>query len=63
MADLNALVLVCTLKKSPAESSAQLIGSHVLDELRKHGADGEIVRVVDHDVRFGVTAEIGRAHV
>ena len=59
MADLNALVLVCTLKKSPAESSAELIGSQVLDELRKQGADGEVVRVVDHDVRFGVSADEG----
>ena len=59
MADLNALVLVCTLKKSPAESSAELIGSQVLDELRKHGADGEVVRVVDHDVRFGVAVDEG----
>jgi multimeric flavodoxin WrbA len=31
----------------------------VLDELRKLGADGEIVRVVDHDVRFGVSADEG----
>jgi multimeric flavodoxin WrbA len=59
MADLNALVLVCTLKKSPAQSSAELIGTHVLDELRKHGAEGEVVRVVDHDVRFGVSADEG----
>jgi multimeric flavodoxin WrbA len=59
MSDLTALVLACTLKKSPAESSAELIGNDVLAELRKHDVDGEVVRVVDHDVRFGVSADEG----
>ena len=59
MADLNALVLACSLKKSPAPSSSEQIGKDVLAELRKHGADGEVVRVVDHDVRFGVSADEG----
>jgi multimeric flavodoxin WrbA len=59
MAELTALVLACTLKKSPAESSAELIGTHVLEELRKHDVDGEVVRVVDHDVRFGVSTDEG----
>ena len=31
----------------------------MLDELRKHGAAGEVVRVVDHDVRFGVSTDEG----
>ncbi|MFC6286719.1 flavodoxin family protein [Nocardioides sp. GCM10027113] len=56
---MRALVLSCTLKKSPAESSSVLIGEQVLDELRSHGVDGEVVRVVDHDVRFGVSTDEG----
>lgn len=59
MADLTALVLVCTLSKSPAESSSDLIGRQVLAELGKHDVDGEVVRVVDHDVRFGVSTDEG----
>ena len=59
MADLTALALVCSLKKSPAESSSQLIAADVMAELGKHGVEGEIVRVVDHDVRFGVSADEG----
>jgi multimeric flavodoxin WrbA len=59
MNDLTAVALVCTLKKSPAESSSQLIAEQVLEELGKHGARGEAVRVVDHDVRFGVSADEG----
>src|SRR3954468_9567509 len=57
--DLIALVLVGTLNKSPAESSSELIGRHVLDALEKQGVSGEIVRVVDHDVRFGVSTDEG----
>jgi multimeric flavodoxin WrbA len=57
--DLTALVLVGTLEKSPAESSSELIGRHVLEELTKHCAGGEVVRVVDHDVRFGVSTDEG----
>jgi multimeric flavodoxin WrbA len=59
MTGLTALVLVCTLNKSPAESSSHLIGRQVLDELGKHDVEGEAVRVVDHDVRFGVSTDEG----
>jgi len=59
MTGLTALVLVCTLTKSPAESSSDLIGRQVLDELGKHDVEGEVVRVVDHDVRFGVSTDEG----
>ena len=59
MTDITALVLVCTLNKSPEESSSQLIGRQVLDAMREHGADGEVVRVVDHDVAFGVSTDAG----
>ena len=59
MTGLTALVLVCTLNKSPVESSSDLIGRQVLDELGRHDVEGEVVRVVDHDVRFGVSTDEG----
>jgi multimeric flavodoxin WrbA len=59
MNPLRALVLVCTLEPSPSESSSELLGSQVLGALEEHGAEGELVRVVDHDVRFGVTTDEG----
>ena len=59
MTTLRSLVLVCTLKPSPAESSSDLLGRQVLAELEKEGAPGEVVRVVDHDVRFGVSTDEG----
>jgi multimeric flavodoxin WrbA len=56
---VSALVLNCTLKPSPEESSAGLLASQVLDALQQHGAEGEVLRVVDHDVRFGVSTDEG----
>jgi multimeric flavodoxin WrbA len=56
---LTALVLACTLKPSPAESSSILIGQQLLDALAEHDVDGELVRVVDHGVRFGVSTDEG----
>ncbi|WP_380165664.1 flavodoxin family protein [Jannaschia sp. R86511] len=59
MTDLTALVLTCSLKKSPAPSSSHTIGQEVLDALAEHGVTGEVVRVADHDVRFGVSTDEG----
>ena len=55
----KALVLVCTLKRSPAESSSALLGRQIREEIETHGWLGELVRVVDHDVRFGVSTDEG----
>ncbi|GAA3246215.1 flavodoxin family protein [Dactylosporangium siamense] len=59
MPSLRALVLVCSLKKSPAPSSSELLGREVLAALADHDVDGEVIRVVDHDVRFGVSTDEG----
>ena len=57
--DLKALVLDCTLKKSPAPSSSMLLAEQVVEALGSFDVGAEIVRVVDHDVRFGVTTDEG----
>jgi multimeric flavodoxin WrbA len=59
MATLRALVLGCSLKPSPASSSSELLGREVLAALADHDIDGEFVRVVDHNVRFGVSTDEG----
>ncbi|MEU4311078.1 NAD(P)H-dependent oxidoreductase [Nocardia sp. NPDC024068] len=59
MAAPTALALVCTLKKSPADSSSDLIAHQVLDELARHGVEGSVVRVADYDVAPGITADEG----
>ncbi|MFE5286549.1 flavodoxin family protein [Nocardia sp. NPDC056611] len=58
-AELNAVALVCTLKRSPDESSSDLMARRILDRLAEHGVKGEIVRVVDYDVRPGISADEG----
>lgn len=57
--DLTALVLVGTLTPSPTPSSSELLGRQVLAALGDHGVTGEVVRVVDHDVRPGVQKDMG----
>jgi multimeric flavodoxin WrbA len=59
MDSLRALVLVCTLKKTPAESSSQLIATQLTQAFREEGVESEVIRVVDHDVKFGVTLDEG----
>ena len=56
---LRVLALGCTLKPSPAASSSDLIAGQLLDLFGRHGAVGELVRVVDHDVKPGVEADMG----
>lgn len=59
MSDLTALVLTCTLKKSPAESSSELLARQILQALERYDVSGSVERVVDHDVRFGVSVDEG----
>ena len=58
-APLRALALVCSLKPSPAPSSSEKLARQVLEELGNHGVDGDVVRVVDHDVKPGVEIDMG----
>lgn len=57
--DLTALALVCTLTPSPGESSSELMARQVLASLAEHGVTGDVVRVVDHDVKPGVQIDMG----
>jgi len=59
MNDLKALVLCCTLRPSPSPSSSEQLGREFLSELAGHDVEGELVRVVDHPVRFGVSTDEG----
>jgi multimeric flavodoxin WrbA len=56
---LNALVLCCSLKPSPAPSSSELLGREVLAALADHDVTGEVVRIVDENVKFGVSTDEG----
>lgn len=56
---IRALALNCTLKPSPAASSAGLLGDQVLAALAELGVEGEQIRVVDRDVKPGVETDMG----
>ena len=56
---LTAILLNCTLKASPAASSCDLLLSHLASELEKHDVSCERVRVLDYDVRPGVSSDEG----
>lgn len=56
---LTAVLLNCTLKPSPAASSCDLLLSHLASELESHEVSCEKVRVVDYDVRPGVSSDEG----
>ena len=59
MSDLRALVLNCTLKPAPTASSSEVLGEELLAALKEHGVEGEMVRVVDEQVKFGVQVDEG----
>ncbi|WP_305784410.1 flavodoxin family protein [Symbioplanes lichenis] len=56
---LRALVLACSLRSSDSESSSELLGREVLDALADHDVEGEVLRVADLGVKFGVSTDEG----
>ncbi|WHT15927.1 NAD(P)H-dependent oxidoreductase [Crossiella sp. CA-258035] len=56
---MRALVLNCTLKKSPDTSNTELLANVVVSALRERGVEVEVVRVVDHRVSPGVKTDMG----
>jgi multimeric flavodoxin WrbA len=56
---LTAIAFVCTLKHAPEPSSSVLMAEQILAELLEHGVTGSTVRLVDHDIKPGVTADEG----
>lgn len=56
---MRALVLNCTLKPSPETSSTEALARVVMAELEKGGAETELVRLVDLNVKPGVEADMG----
>jgi multimeric flavodoxin WrbA len=59
MTPLSALILNCTLKRSPAPSNSEALARVVGEALVQGGATYELVRVVDHVVHPGVKTDEG----
>jgi len=58
-APLRAVVLVCTLKAGDERSSSEQLGREVAEALGKLGVTSEVIRVVDRNVKFGVSTDEG----
>jgi multimeric flavodoxin WrbA len=56
---MRAIALNCTLKKGGNASSTDQLLQEVAEALKEHGVTTEVVRVVDYDVRPGVTSDEG----
>ncbi|CAN5789976.1 NAD(P)H-dependent oxidoreductase [soil metagenome] len=59
MSTLRSVTLNCTLKPSPAPSSTEVMAALVNDELEALGVTTEVVRIVDHLVKEGVSSDEG----
>jgi multimeric flavodoxin WrbA len=57
---MRATILNCTLKSSPEPSNTEALARVVGDALSGAGVEVELVRVVDHDVKPGVSSDEGR---
>jgi multimeric flavodoxin WrbA len=56
---LKAVLLNCTLKKSPEVSNTQALMDIVVGHLHDLDVETEVVRVVDYNVPFGVVSDMG----
>ncbi len=56
---LKAIILNCTLKKSPARSNTEALIRKVTGLMEPMGVESEIIRVVDYNVLFGVSSDEG----
>ena len=56
---MKALILNCTLKPSPETSSTEALAQVVIDALEAGGAETELVRLVDLNIKPGVKTDQG----
>ncbi len=59
--NLKVLAFNCTLKsaRGDEQSSTEVLIGQLMDELKKHGATGDVVRAVDHNIKPGVKSDEG----
>ncbi|MFD4198013.1 MULTISPECIES: flavodoxin family protein [Amycolatopsis] len=56
---MRATILNCTLKPSPEPSNTDALAELVAAGLRELGADVRTIRLVDHDIKPGVSSDMG----
>ncbi|NQE54997.1 Iron-sulfur flavoprotein [ANME-1 cluster archaeon GoMg3.2] len=57
--NLKAVILNCTLKRSPETSNTRALIDKAVTLFHEQGVETEVIRVVDHNVRFGVSSDEG----
>jgi multimeric flavodoxin WrbA len=57
---LKAVAFNCTLKPSGEPSSTELLLVQILAAMREKGVESELVRVVEHDIKPGVSSDEGK---
>lgn len=57
--ELKAVLLNCTIKKSPAVSNTQALMDRVIEVLESLDVECETIRAVDYDIPFGVESDMG----
>jgi multimeric flavodoxin WrbA len=56
---MRAVVLNCTLKRSPEPSNTEALARVVMGQLNAEGVDCELIRLVDLDIFPGVKSDMG----
>jgi multimeric flavodoxin WrbA len=56
---LKALFLNCTLKRSPEISNTRALIDKAVNLFDELGVESEVLRIVDYDVKFGVSSDEG----
>jgi multimeric flavodoxin WrbA len=56
---MRATILNCTLKPSPSKSNTEALARVVMDALSEQDVETDPIRVVDHDVKPGVSSDEG----
>lgn len=56
---MNAVLLNCTLKPTPAQSNTQALMDRVIETLEGLEVPCETIRIVDHRIPFGVSSDEG----
>jgi multimeric flavodoxin WrbA len=59
MTDIKAVLLNCTLKKSPEVSHTEGLMKIVIGHLHDLGVETELIRPVDYNIPFGVESDLG----
>ncbi|RFU70416.1 flavodoxin family protein [Peribacillus saganii] len=56
---IKAIVLNCSLKKSPEQSNTQALINEVIQIFDKEGVESDVLRLSDYNMAYGITEDAG----